>query len=69
MNLYATLSIGYILIHLTLSGLDTLQNLPFYAGYGTCGTITGVAKFLKERNPDVRIVAIEPEKGHHLSGI
>ena len=41
----------------------------FFAGYGTCGTITGVAKFLKERNPDVRIVAIEPEKGHHLSGL
>jgi len=41
----------------------------FFAGYGTCGTITGVAKFLKERNPDIRIVAIEPEKGHHLSGL
>jgi cysteine synthase len=41
----------------------------FFAGYGTCGTITGVAKFLKERNPAVRIVAIEPEKGHHLSGL
>jgi len=41
----------------------------FFAGYGTCGTITGVAKFLKERNPDVRIVAIEPEKGHRLSGL
>ena len=41
----------------------------FFAGYGTCGTITGVAKFLKERNPDVRVVAIEPEKGHHLSGL
>ena len=41
----------------------------FFSGYGTCGTITGVAKFLKERNPDIRIVAIEPEKGHHLSGL
>ncbi len=41
----------------------------FFAGYGTCGTITGVAKFLKERNPDVRIVGIEPGKGHHLSGL
>ena len=41
----------------------------FFAGYGTCGTITGVAKFLKEKNPAVRIVAIEPEKGHRLSGL
>ncbi|HEX9190973.1 MAG TPA: PLP-dependent cysteine synthase family protein [Candidatus Deferrimicrobiaceae bacterium] len=41
----------------------------FFAGYGTCGTITGVAKFLKEQNPAVRIIAIEPEKGHRLSGL
>ncbi|HZW37063.1 MAG: PLP-dependent cysteine synthase family protein [Deltaproteobacteria bacterium] len=41
----------------------------FFAGYGTCGTITGTAKFLKERNPAVRVIAIEPEKGHRLSGL
>jgi cysteine synthase len=41
----------------------------FFAGYGTCGTITGVAKFLKEKNRDVRVIAIEPEKGHRLSGL
>lgn len=41
----------------------------FYAGYGTCGTITGVAKFLKEKNRSVQVVGIEPEKGHRLSGL
>jgi cysteine synthase len=41
----------------------------FFAGYGTCGTITGIAKFLKEKNPGVRVIAIEPEKGHRLSGL
>jgi len=41
----------------------------FFAGYGTCGTLTGVGRFLKEQNPAVRIVAIEPEKGHRLSGL
>ncbi|MDA8121463.1 MAG: PLP-dependent cysteine synthase family protein [Deltaproteobacteria bacterium] len=41
----------------------------FLAGYGTCGTITGVAKFLKEKNRAVRVIAIEPEKGHTLSGL
>ncbi len=41
----------------------------FFAGFGTCGTITGVAKFLKEKNPAVRVVAIEPEKGHRISGL
>ena len=41
----------------------------FLAGYGTCGTITGVGRFLKEKNPDVQVVAIEPQKGHRLPGL
>lgn len=41
----------------------------FFAGFGTCGTITGVGRYLKERNPDVRIIAIEPQKGHRLPGL
>jgi len=41
----------------------------FFAGFGTCGTITGTAKFLKERNPEIQIVAIEPQKGHRLPGL
>lgn len=41
----------------------------FFAGYGTCGTITGVARYLKEQDPTVQIVAIEPNKGHHLPGL
>jgi cysteine synthase len=41
----------------------------FVAGYGTCGTITGVGRFLKERDRSVRIVAVEPQRGHHLPGL
>jgi cysteine synthase len=41
----------------------------FFAGFGTCGTLTGTAKFLKEQNPEIRIVAIEPQKGHRLPGL
>jgi cystathionine beta-synthase len=33
----------------------------FVAGAGTCGTITGVARHLKERNPGIRVVVADPE--------
>jgi cysteine synthase A/cysteine synthase B len=41
----------------------------FVAGYGTCGTITGVGRFLKERDSSIRIVAVEPDPGHRLPGL
>jgi len=39
----------------------------FVAGAGTCGSITGVARYLKAQNPDVRIIAADPE-GSVFSG-
>ena len=41
----------------------------FVAGYGTCGTITGVGRFLKQRDASIRIVAVEPQRGHRLPGL
>ncbi|HDL41854.1 MAG TPA: cysteine synthase family protein, partial [Actinobacteria bacterium] len=41
----------------------------FVAGLGTCGTITGVSRFLREQNPDVVVVGVHPNEGHDIPGV
>ncbi|WP_420419127.1 cysteine synthase A [Pacificispira sp.] len=48
---------------------DTAGNVDvLVAGVGTGGTITGVGEILKQRNPGIRIVAVEPEDSPVISG-
>ena len=41
----------------------------FVAGLGTCGTITGNGRFLKGKNPDIKVFGVHPDPGHDIPGV
>ena len=41
----------------------------FVSSLGTSGTLMGIGKFLKEKNPGVKIVEAQPVKGHYIQGL
>ena len=41
----------------------------FVAGMGTTGTLMGISRYLKERNPSVQVVGIEPDLEHKIQGL
>lgn len=59
--------------HYKGTGQEIVDDLPevkaFVAGLGTGGTLMGVGKRLKEHNPDIRIVAAEPQLGELVYGL
>jgi cysteine synthase B len=59
--------------HYETTGAEILRDLPevdvFVAGLGTGGTLMGVGRRLKEHNPNIRIVAVEPHPGELVQGL
>jgi cysteine synthase/rhodanese-related sulfurtransferase len=45
------------------------QVTHFVAGLGTCGTITGTGRFLKEQRKDVQVLGVHPAAGHDIPGV
>lgn len=41
----------------------------FISAMGTTGTIIGVSQYLKEKNPDIKIIGVQPEEGSQIPGI
>jgi S-sulfo-L-cysteine synthase (O-acetyl-L-serine-dependent) len=40
-----------------------------FVSLGTCGTVTGTSRFLKEKNPAVKVIAVQPSEGHDIPGL
>jgi len=62
------------LAHYRTTGREILKQVDgpidyFIAGLGTGGTITGIARRLREKNPDVRVVGIQPYLGEKIEGL
>lgn len=61
------------LAHYETTGPEIMRELPrvdvFVAGLGTGGSLTGVGRYLKERNPEVKVLAAVPHPGDLVQGL
>ncbi|MGA7835212.1 MAG: cysteine synthase family protein [Acidimicrobiales bacterium] len=59
--------------HYATTGPEIIDDVPeithFVAGLGTSGTLMGVGRFLKEKNPAIQVWAVEPPSGEMVDGL
>jgi len=59
--------------HYETTGPEIFRDCPeithFVAGLGTSGTLMGTGKYLKEQNPNIKVVAVEPPLGERVEGL
>jgi len=59
--------------HYRTTGPEIWKDVPeithFVAGLGTSGTLMGVGTYLKEQNPEIKILAVEPPSGEQVEGL
>ncbi len=59
--------------HYQSTGPEIFRDVPdithFVAGLGTSGTLMGVGTYLKEQNPDIKVLAVEPPSGEQVEGL
>jgi [CysO sulfur-carrier protein]-thiocarboxylate-dependent cysteine synthase len=59
--------------HYRTTGPEIWRDVPdithFVAGLGTSGTLLGVGTFLKEQNPEIKVMAVEPPSGEQVEGL
>jgi cysteine synthase len=61
------------LAHYEGTGPEILRDVPeithFVAGLGTSGTLMGTGRYLKEQNPGIKVIAVEPPLGERVEGL
>jgi cysteine synthase len=63
-----------VLAHMKTTGPEIWRQTEgrithLFASLGTCGTVTGTSRYLRTRNPKVKVIAVQPSEGHDVPGL
>ncbi len=63
-----------VLAHLRTTGPEIWRQTEgkithLFVSLGTCGTVTGTSKFLRGKNKDAKVIAVQPTEGHDIPGL